>query len=206
MLWCIKWIIKLFLIIVMIGLFWAALTLIVEFIAAFWPWLIAFTAIAIAIYFAYRYKFRFKKCNFKWRKKKPSTIDEVIQKENGREITTLQELSEFCKKHYLDRSFITSVVGVTFDNDDGSSRQEILAQCLPGDPVAFYWHDFNGEPACAIITDYGQIGYLRASLAAHLDIECGDDCFLMGKISDILGGYEDMSYGCTIMVEIWRPI
>lgn len=135
------------------------------------------------------------------------TMATLNEKQLVGEIATEQEYQGFLNSHVLEKSFITRVVGVTFPNDDGSDRQEILSKCLRGDPVAFYWHDFRGAPACAVITDHGQIGYLRAKLAADLDIDYGGDVYVFsGKISDVTGGVDGLSYGCNIMINIYGPV
>lgn len=133
------------------------------------------------------------------------TIATLSGKEPVNEITTEQEYQNFLASHVLETSFITKVVGVTFQNDDGSDRQEILSRCLRGEPVVFYWHDFRGSPACAIITDHGQIGHLRAELAARINADyMADGYSFMGNITDITGGSDGLSYGCNIMLSIYR--
>lgn len=124
-------------------------------------------------------------------------------------ITTNQQLQEFYDSHELLKSFITKVVGVSYPNDDGSSRQEILSSCLPGEPVWLSWHTFNGAPACAVMSDYGQIGYLKADLAAdlHADYVAWDVNNIIvfsSTISDITGGEKGLSYGCNIRIDIYK--
>ena len=139
-------------------------------------------------------------------KTKPTmTIETLNEKHSVNEITTEQEYREFLASHICWKSFIAKVVGVTYPNDDGTDRQEILSQCLCGESVAFYWHEFCGAPACAVITDYGQIGYLRAELAAELNMEYGGDEYIIeAHISDITGGFDGLSYGCNLMISIYR--
>lgn len=133
------------------------------------------------------------------------TIETLNKKQPVNEITTDQEWRDFLGSHVLLKSFITKVVGVTFQNDDGTDRQEILSKCLRGEPIAFYWHDFRGSPACAVITDHGQIGYLRATLAADLDFNYGgDDYTFSGQIIDVTGGVDGLNYGCNIMINIYE--
>lgn len=121
-------------------------------------------------------------------------------------INTETELSEFMESHVLVRSFSTKVVGVTYNNDDGTSRQENLSCCLRGEPVGFHWHQFNGKPACAVISDHGQIGYLRENLAIDLDRNYGsDEYYMSGQITDITGGVDGMYYGCNITLSIYAP-
>ena len=55
---------------------------------------------------------------------------------------------------------IIRVAGVTFNNDDGTSRQKILAKCLANgkNKAKFVKYNFDGEKAIRIITEYGCIG------------------------------------------------
>lgn len=55
---------------------------------------------------------------------------------------------------------IIRIAGVTFNNDDGTSRQKILAKCLANGKTKakFIKYNFDGEKAIRVITEYGQIG------------------------------------------------
>ena len=139
------------------------------------------------------------------RKKKPTvTLASLQKQEHIPEIATEQEYMDFLETHVLIRSFITKVVGVTHLNDDGSDRQDILSRCLIGESVVFNWYTFRGAPACAVISEHGQIGHLNAELAADLNIDYGAGNYVFtGKISDILGGEDGLNYGCHIMISIY---
>ena len=52
------------------------------------------------------------------------------------------------------------IAGVTFNNDDGTSRQKILAECLTNgkNKAKFIKYNFDGEKAIRVITEYGVIG------------------------------------------------
>lgn len=65
----------------------------------------------------------------------------------------------------FDDEFLTieefKVAGVTFDNDDGSSRQEILKNIVDNGGSAdatFKEYEFNGKPAIAVYADGKCIG------------------------------------------------
>ena len=141
------------------------LELMAEFLAAIFP--ILFIAVACSA-ICWLMIWIVRKRNAQ-RNKIPSDLNALIKKTNGSSASTKQELEIFFSNNELVRSFPTKVVGVTHENDDGSSRQEILSHCLRGEPVGFYWHTFQGNPACAVISDHGQVGYLSAELAADLD-------------------------------------
>lgn len=141
------------------------------------------------------------------KKQIPADLKTLVRETGGSSASTKQALETFLGENRLVRSFHTRVVGVTYDNDDGSSRQEALSCCLRGEPVGFYWHDFRGSPACAVISDHGQIGYLSADLAEDLHYDYQDDRFsLVAHISDITGGYDGYSYGCNLLVSIYEEI
>lgn len=55
-----------------------------------------------------------------------------------------------------------NVSGESFSNDNGTSRQTIIAQLAPGDPVIFVPEPSNpvDRNAVAIFSSAGQIGYL----------------------------------------------
>ena len=110
----------------------------------------------------------------------------------------------------MDQTFKVKVVGVTYTNDDGINRQQILAKCKKGerinlrreynnthDQYAISVHRMNGE----------KLGYLKSDirLAMHIDrngiIESG--------IVEIIGGptffqkifkKPGKSYGCVLRI------
>lgn len=61
-----------------------------------------------------------------------------------------------------ETSCILSVVGESFENDDGTSRQEIIAQLDEGDPIELRPEPKNPyDPnAIAVFSRRGQIGYI----------------------------------------------
>lgn len=62
---------------------------------------------------------------------------------------------------------VFSVAGVTFDNDDGTSRQEILREICEGDLDGVdenCWLNpylYNGEMALGVMTSFGCVGNIR---------------------------------------------
>lgn len=58
------------------------------------------------------------------------------------------------------RAFRTYVAGVTYNNADGSSRQETIRKMSPGDSISFNATKFNGEPAIELHFKEKMIGYL----------------------------------------------
>ena len=134
-----------------------------------------------------------------------NNLRSMVQKGQAEEISSMEDAEAFFGSCDLVRSFHARVRGTSYPNDDGSSRQEILSRCLVGEPVSFNWHTFNGDPACSVISDHGQIGFLAADLAADLvrDYD-SDDYYFVAQISDITGGYDGYSYGCNLLIAIYR--
>ena len=70
-------------------------------------------------------------------------------------------------RHTGTRRLAFPVAGVTFDNEDGSSRQRILRQLCEGDAVgvAEVWFDdylYEGRPAIHVMTPSGCVGNIRS--------------------------------------------
>ena len=102
------------------------------------------------------------------------------------------------------------VAGTTFDNDDGTSRQEILRHLKFGDEP---WADgpedlnaeleeteYNGETAFAVLINGYQVGNVpRANIKqVAAALEHVSTCYVSSV--RILGG-GDLSYGCEITLE-----
>lgn len=101
------------------------------------------------------------------------------------------------------RDFNTKVVGVTFGNDDGSSRQEIIKACKPGDDIIFKPVPTAEYPdAIGVFNKKGQqLGHLGADLAADLKNNYPNNPMSV-TITDITGG-GDKNYGCNLHIIIY---
>ena len=62
----------------------------------------------------------------------------------------------------------TKVVGVTFQNDDGESRQDILSSMTGDEEIEIEKTIYNGEPAAYVKWGNKILGYLSAELAKDL--------------------------------------
>ena len=62
----------------------------------------------------------------------------------------------------------TKVVGVTFQNDDGESRQDILSRMIGDEEIEIEKTTYNGEPAAYVKWGNKILGYLSAELAKDL--------------------------------------
>jgi len=81
--------------------------------------------------------------------------------------------------------FDIEIVGEYYDNDDGTSRQEIITRAKVGDPVTLSFYTYHGEPACAVKTADGQIGHLPRDIADEMlqEVASADD--VTATITDI---------------------
>lgn len=71
-------------------------------------------------------------------------------------------MSLFKKKENIDYHLSYKIAGVTFKNEDGSSRQEILKSLNDGDTIGLKTYDFNGKAAIGVYTcDGKQIGNIK---------------------------------------------
>lgn len=135
-----------------------------------------------------------------------STDEELDNDEeiDGEEISTEEELQAFIRNHRVIDQFSVKVKGVTYRNDDGTSRQEILSCCYSGQRVGFRRYTYNGSPAFAVVTDYGEIGNLPREIAENLDYAYGPNAYISGTIGEMIGGYDGLNYGCVLDICICR--
>lgn len=96
------------------------------------------------------------------------------------------------------------VVGITFKNDDGTDRQEILSYVCTGDPVAIEYYEFRGDPAYSVNTEDGdQIGNLSKELAADIHAKYGD-CAFDAHISDMYDFDDGAKTRCRVSIDIYE--
>ena len=97
----------------------------------------------------------------------------------------------------------TKIVGVTFKNEDGTSRQELLSELSEGDTLSLKDTFSDKYPeAIGVFNSYGeQLGNLKKDLALKLREMDGDfECFDV-KVLEITGG-DDRSFGCNIEITL----
>lgn len=123
--------------------------------------------------------------------------------DNDLVVSSTEELRAFYDTHALVDTISTNVVGVSFSNSDGSSRQEILSRCSIGDEVYFRFFLYEGKPAYAVITNRGQLGNLPADLAKTIDRKY-TGCTFRGLVTELTGGYDGLYYGCNIHISVFR--
>ncbi len=101
------------------------------------------------------------------------------------------------------RDFHTKVVGVTFGNDDGSSRQDIIRKCNIGDDLVLKPTPSKEFPeSIGVFTvDGKQLGNLNADLSNEIHKEYREN-FMSVVIANITGG-GDYNYGCNLHIIIY---
>ena len=101
------------------------------------------------------------------------------------------------------RDFNTKVVGVTFGNDDGTSRQGIIKKCKAGEDIILKPIPTEEYPdAIGVFNKRGeQLGHLNAELAAEMKEKYPTNPMSV-TINNITGG-DDKSYGCNLHIIIY---
>lgn len=104
------------------------------------------------------------------------------------------------------RDFHTKIVGVTYGNADGSSRQEYIKKLKPGDELVFRPVPTPEYPdAIGVFTLKGeQLGYLGADLAAEFKNKYPTN-YMQASVANVTGG-NGMNYGCNIHIVVYGEV
>ena len=103
----------------------------------------------------------------------------------------------------LLKSMTARVVGVSFDNDDGTSRQDIISGLSVGEALLLNYHEYENEPAYAVTDALGNcIGHVSKELAATI-YQKYKDCYFAVSVDGITGGDSSLKYGCVISIDIY---
>ena len=99
-------------------------------------------------------------------------------------------------------SIHSKVVGVTYNNDDGSDRQNYIKQdCQVNDELELIPYFYKGSPAIEVLSKFGnQIGNIKADLAKDIyddvlneNVKC--------KITEVTGGVQSApTHGVNIIL------
>ncbi len=106
-------------------------------------------------------------------------------------------------------SFYTQIVGVTFPNDDGSSRQDLLAKCGIGQKLDLVLKPTEqDETAVAVLTQSEQqLGWLSREVAKEIaPLLRRHDYMVKAQIAELTGGgwwLFKKTRGCNILVTKW---
>jgi hypothetical protein len=111
---------------------------------------------------------------------------------------------EECRQAMRLRHLFTKIAGVTFQNDDGSERQEIISRCRISEPLSLRHQRDNGfsEYATAVCRVNGeQLGYLPEFLAEQICEEVEAGFSVQGILKNRTGGTADKpARGVNIIV------
>lgn len=108
-------------------------------------------------------------------------------------------------KQQADKNkFYSKVVGVTYLNDDGSDRQQLIKHYCKKDmplDLEFEINSRTNERACRVLAGDKQIGFLHEALAKELYVyaqQAGRSIHAI--ISDCTGGEGQEAYGVNIVI------
>ena len=118
-------------------------------------------------------------------------------------VTSAEDLHDFLSSHALVDQIYTKVAGVSYNNEDGTSRQDILRLCSTGDEIALRYFDYRGSPAYAVHTQYGQIGNLPANISDTINQQYSG-CTIHGTIRFRTGGYDGLYFGCELLLKVYK--
>lgn len=95
----------------------------------------------------------------------------------------------------------TKIVGVTFDNEDGENRQDILSRMDGSEEITVEKYTYNGEPAAYVKWGNKILGNLSAELAKDLARKYPKARYA-AEILDISGGGVSQTRGCNIELDV----
>lgn len=93
----------------------------------------------------------------------------------------------------------TKLVGVTYDNEDGENRQDILSSMTGSEEIEVEKYIFNGEPAAYVKCGNKVLGNLAAELAKDLEGKY-PDADIRRNTGNFWGGVH--TFGCNIELNI----
>lgn len=97
----------------------------------------------------------------------------------------------------------TKLVGVTFENEDGENRQDILRTMTGDEDIEIEKYIYNGEPAAYVKWGNKVLGNLSAELAKDLERKYPNARYT-AEILEISGGGVQ-TFGCNIELDVIEP-
>lgn len=100
---------------------------------------------------------------------------------------------------------LTKAMGVTFTNEDGTKRQDILAGLKPGDELKLVRekdNPFDGHAIAIFSSGDHQLGYLKKDLAKDLAPNMDKGVKIKATVKEITGGTDSApTRGLNIQLE-----
>lgn len=118
----------------------------------------------------------------------------------GQQVTQTRTMRMPTAGSRIAETIRTKVVGVTFKNDDGESRQDILSRMTGDEEIEIEKTTYNGEPAAYVKWDNKIVGYLSAELARDLAVKYPNARY-SAEILEI-SGREIQTLGCNIELDV----
>ena len=114
--------------------------------------------------------------------------------------TTAQAVAARTPSIKIAETIRTKLVGVTFDNEDGENRQDILRSMTGNENITVEKYTFNGEPAAYVKWGNKILGNLAADLAKSLERKYPGARY-NAEILEISGGGVQ-TFGCNIELDV----
>jgi hypothetical protein len=126
-----------------------------------------------------------------------------VEREKEKEERKRSREDEYARKMRLRHAF-AKVAGVTFPNDDGSERQEIIRRCKVGEHLILR-HDANSQYSAfatqVLRTNGEQLGHAPEYLADRICQEVEAGYKVVGVLKDLTGGtWDQPTHGANFIV------
>ena len=109
----------------------------------------------------------------------------------------------FLKKKRDSETIIVEVVGESFNNNDGTSRQEIIEKYVnEGEAANLRFYTYKGDMACAVSADEGQIGHLPKEKAKEIYDMVADGADIGAGIHSVGISNESGLYGVSLYIQV----
>lgn len=101
------------------------------------------------------------------------------------------------------QNVVLKAVGVTFANNDGTERQDVIKQLNKGDNIVLVREPNNSyDPnAVKVITEYGQAGYIGKDYAAIISSMIAEGRVFEVSVNDV-GTYKNKYYLSILINEV----
>ena len=107
------------------------------------------------------------------------------------------------------RHFCTKVAGVSYQNEDGTSRQAIARRCAVWEKLKLFHDDENPHDSNAIqvLRENGQqLGFLPAYLAAEVATGNAEGMQYVAFVNDVTGGHNGAeTTGINLLIVVVEP-